>query len=64
MQESTDFGVNTIKIYGECCGMSVAVHDASLFSQMTTLALRTALGGRPERSLEFSGGRFLPHLSK
>ncbi len=44
VQESTAFGVNTVDIYAECCGVSSLVYDPVVFSQMTALSLRTALG--------------------
>ena len=44
VQESTAFGVNTVDIYAQCCGVSSLVYDPVVFSQMMALSLRTALG--------------------
>jgi acetolactate synthase-1/2/3 large subunit len=44
VQESTDFGVNTVDIYSKCCGFSTLVYDPVVFPQMITRGLRAALG--------------------
>jgi acetolactate synthase-1/2/3 large subunit len=44
VQESTDFGVNTVEIYEKCCGLSALVYDPVVFPQMMTRSLRMALG--------------------
>ncbi|MDA3851535.1 MAG: thiamine pyrophosphate-binding protein [Spirochaetaceae bacterium] len=48
VQESSSFGVDTVRIYEETCGFSSIVSEPAVFRQIVTTALRVALGNHKQ----------------